>query len=121
MKRVWTWLLAGAAIIGLAILAVGPMGILFGIATAIGSFTAEPIPTLLDESAFTDRFHRGVAERNLRDWLAENRFKIDDKEKHATRTYRGSLCPTRAYVEWTADAQGALIDSHVSTIGEGCP
>lgn len=71
-------------------------------------------------AAFRRRFHPGVTERELIDWLGKNRFVLDSGRRAATRRIQSLPCNERITIVWSADSSGKLTTADASVGEAGC-
>ena len=69
--------------------------------------------------AFRQRFHAGVPETDLLNWLRTNGFDVDPAARQANLRVEGVPCAEQASVSWVAD-RGRLARSDAVVTEAGC-
>jgi hypothetical protein len=95
----------------------------------VAILTSEQRPALLKEASWDDpasavrferRFHAGAPERDLVDWLNDNRFAVNGSARKANRAVNGLPCNEDISVTWTRDATGRLTSADAVVTQVAC-
>jgi hypothetical protein len=90
---------------------------------------SEHRPALLKDASWDDpasavrferRFHAGAPERDLVDWLNDNKFAVNGSARKANRSVNGLPCNEDISVTWTRDAAGRLTSADAVVTQVAC-
>ncbi|MGC1468915.1 MAG: hypothetical protein WA793_05990 [Sphingorhabdus sp.] len=107
------------------LVALNWQSIMFAFAAAM----AEKRPALLVDAKWNDpssarsfakKFPIGRPEEELRSWLDENGFVVDDRRMTASRTLKGLPCNEEIFISWTIDSSAKLLAAGVRVSEAGC-